>query len=313
MTRFADFKPLCRTTPSYPWCNLFYKQLLDHSPADLKGLSNDTTSAPVGIDPICGILRVGQEGSISNIANIVVCAVSILITAGLIFATSRRKAAVGRSELRIFLVLYLCTLPFQLLTTGSLFEQGSTALVALTAIHAGFVVALFWTLLGNGIVSTQVVEDGTPASLVPFGIFTIAFFVGGLYVALDVGLGFTDTLGPSDPPSDLNNIALFVLTSIWPLAATLIYFILMAYIVMAVLKEFKPFIYYIIAAICFILSQLAYFLLGRVICNGSNAKVDGSFVATILETAAVVVLYLAWRSITEESWDEDYYNGFQFQ
>ena len=37
----------------------------------------------------------------------------------------------------------------------------------------------------------------------------------------------------------------------------------------------------------------------QVICNGTDAKIDGSFVATVLETASVVVLYLAWRSITE--------------
>jgi Chitin synthase export chaperone len=33
--------------------------------------------------------------------------------------------------------------------------------------------------------------------------------------------------------------------------------------------------------------------------QGASAKVDGSFVATILETAAVGVIYLGWRSITE--------------
>jgi hypothetical protein len=33
--------------------------------------------------------------------------------------------------------------------------------------------------------------------------------------------------------------------------------------------------------------------------QGSNQRVDGSFIATILETATVVVIYLAWRSITE--------------
>lgn len=27
MTRFGDFKPLCRNTPSYPWCNLFYREV----------------------------------------------------------------------------------------------------------------------------------------------------------------------------------------------------------------------------------------------------------------------------------------------
>ena len=33
--------------------------------------------------------------------------------------------------------------------------------------------------------------------------------------------------------------------------------------------------------------------------QGTSAKVDGSFVATVLETAAVGVLYLAWKNITE--------------
>lgn len=66
----------------------------------------------------------------------------------------------------VFLVLYLISLPLQLLTTGSLLQQGSTPLVVLTAIHVGVVVALFWALLANAIVATQVVEDGSFASLV---------------------------------------------------------------------------------------------------------------------------------------------------
>lgn len=31
-------------------------------------------------------------------------------------------------------------------------------------------------------------------------------------------------------------------------------------------------------------------------------KVDGSFIATLLETAAVVSLYFGWRGITEGAW-----------
>jgi hypothetical protein len=27
MTRFGDFQPLCRNVPSYPWCNLFYREV----------------------------------------------------------------------------------------------------------------------------------------------------------------------------------------------------------------------------------------------------------------------------------------------
>ena len=72
----------------------------------------------------------------------------------------------GRVELRAFLAVYLFTLLLQLITTGSLLEQGTTPLVVLTAIHAGAVAALFWMLLGNALVATQVVEDGTPSSLI---------------------------------------------------------------------------------------------------------------------------------------------------
>ena len=82
----------------------------------------------------------------------------------------------GRVEFRIFLIFYLVTLPLQLITTGSFLEQGSTALTAITAVHAGFVAATFWALLGNAIVSTQVVEDGTISSLlVSASWFSLAF------------------------------------------------------------------------------------------------------------------------------------------
>jgi hypothetical protein len=139
----------------------------------------------VGINPKCGIPRTGS-GHPGNIANMVACALSILVTLWLIYRCNHRKAAVGTSflphipveylcsernvigrvELRAFLVLYLITLPLQLISTGSFLEQGTTLLVVFTAIHAGAVAALFWTLLGNAIIATQIVEDGTPSSLV---------------------------------------------------------------------------------------------------------------------------------------------------
>jgi len=90
----------------------------------------------------------------------------------------------------------------------------------------------------------------------------------------------------------------------------------MAYIVLGVLREIRPVVFYVLAATLFVLSQLAYFLLSEVICKvnstpwllqfpvnktlqGSKAKVDGSFLATLLETASVGALYLAWKNITE--------------
>ncbi|TRM62276.1 chitin synthase III catalytic subunit [Schizophyllum amplum] len=307
MTRFGDFDTLCRDVPSYSWCNLFYRQVQRTSSDILTGDSADASTAPVGVNPTCGILKAGSDGSLANIANIIVIALSIFFTAGLIFLANRRKAAVGRVELRSFLILYFLSLPLQLLSNGALLEQGSTAIVALTALHAGTVAALFWSLLANGLVATQVVEDGTMSSLIPFHIGAAAFFAATTYIGFDVALGITDTLGTSTPPEALRSIPLFVLTSVWPAAAAFLYLVIMCWIVLGVLNEVRPMWYYVLSAVLFVLSQLAYFLLSHVVCKGTNAKIDGSFIATLLETAAVGVLYLAWRSITEESWDEDAY------
>lgn len=309
MVGFGDFQPLCSGTPSYPWCNLFYRQLLDHSRETLQGPSTDPQSAPVGVNPQCGIPRIGHDGSISNVANIAACGVSILLVAVLVFLCHRRKAAVGRWELRTLLIVYLITLPIQIVTNASLLPQGSTALVVLTAIHAGLVVALFWVLLANAIVATQWIEDGSMASIAPLSIIALILFGGTLYISLDVALGITETLGGlSNPPERIRSIPLFVLTSIWPPVAIIIYLALMTYIVLHVLNETRPMWYYLLSAALFVLAQLAWFLLGRVICRGSNQKVDGSFIATVLETASVGVLFLAWRSITEETWDD----GFEY-
>ncbi|KIM69368.1 hypothetical protein SCLCIDRAFT_103250 [Scleroderma citrinum Foug A] len=298
MTRFGDFQSLCSQVPSYPWCNLFYRQLLHNDPLDLTGLSANETTAPVGVNPQCGIPNIKAHGSLGNIANIIACGISVFIVLWLIVLAGRRKAAVGRTEIRIFFFIYLVTLPFQLLTTGSVLEQGSTSLVALTAIHAGLVATLFWSLLGNAVVATQVVEDGSPSALIPFSIVGFFFFVATTYISLDVALTISRTFGPSNPPQALSSIPLFVLTSIWPAVAVFIYFCIMLYVVVVALNEVRPLWYYILSGILFVVSQLAYFLLSKVICKGSS-KVDGSFIATLLETAAVVVLYIAWRSITE--------------
>jgi len=310
---FGALKPLCTSVPSYPLCNLFFHQLANHSPADLHAPSSDLASfenvAPVGINVECGIGRAGPGSALGNIANIIACGLSFFFIVVLAIRCSRRVAAVGRVELRALLLLYAVTLPLQLITTGSLLRQSSEALVILTAIHAGSVAITFWALLANAVVATQVVEDGTMSSLVPFWGIATALFAATTYISLDTAFSFTAAFGPSTPPGNLTNIALFVLTSVWPAFCAVAYFVIMAYVVIGILREGRPLFYYAGAAFLFVLSQLAYFLLSKIICRGTGHKVDGSFVATLLETAAVTVLYFAWTSITEESWDDPYYDN----
>ncbi|KAG8743473.1 hypothetical protein FRC10_011945 [Ceratobasidium sp. 414] len=317
---FGAFRPLCRSVPSYPICNLFTRQLSTDFPEVLASFGFSQDVSGVGVNPQCAIpqatagagagLNGGGGSGLGNIANVIACGLSIFFTIFLIAKCSRRKAAVGRVELRSLLILYLFTLPFQLLDTGALLKQATVPISVLTAIHMGLIAAMFWMLLANAIVATQVVEDGTMSSLVPFYAFSLFFFVGTTYSALDTAFTFTGAFrlgsggASGSPVQNLTNIPLFVLTSVWPAVATFLYFVIMAYVVLGILRESRPFFYYAGSAVLFVLSQLAYFLLSKIICRRTSAKLDGSFIATILETAAVGVLYLAWRSITEESWDE---------
>ncbi|KAF5354423.1 hypothetical protein D9758_010722 [Tetrapyrgos nigripes] len=91
--------------------------------------------------PVCGIPKLGKEGSIGNRANLVVCVLSMLAITVVIWLMERRKAAVG--HIKLHNICYFLTLPLQILTTGSFLEQGSTVPVILTAIHSGFR-ACFW-------------------------------------------------------------------------------------------------------------------------------------------------------------------------
>jgi len=292
---------MCHSVPSYPWCNLFYRQLQNVGGVSLP----DPTTAPVGINIDCGIPKAGN-GQLGNIANMVVCGVSIIITAVLALHVGRRRAAVGRVELRSFLIFYILSLALQIVTTGSVLEQGSTAITVLTAIHAAIVASMFWLLFWNGLVATQLVEDGTLSSLIPFSIIGFMIFVATLYISLDTGLSFTNTF-KSTPPADLKNIALFVLTSIWPGAAIIFYYILMAYVITVVLREKKPLGYLTSAILVMAASQVVYLLANDPLCKAAQEKVDGSFIATILETVSVVLLIVTWSSVTEESWGEEGY------
>ena len=133
----------------------------------------------------------------------------------------------------------------------------------------------------------------------PYYFGTIAFFVATTCISLDIGTGITSAFKQkAGDELSLYSIPLFVLTSILAGVAALLYFTLM-YVVLVILNKAWPKWYYVLSAILFVLSQSNYFVLSKVICKAANVKVNGSFIATLLETAAVGVLYLAWSCIIE--------------
>jgi len=291
---------MCRNTGSYAPCNLFYHQL---SKVGFK--LDNSTIAPVGITPICGIPR-AVNGRFGNIVNILICSLCFIFMIYLSQRANRRRAAVGRIELRGMLMLYAGSLLLQALTSGSLLEQGTLPLVILTVIHAAVIATVFWLLLANSLVATQFVEDGTPSALIPYYGLAGIFFLATAYIAADTAFGFT-SLFKSDPPRDLRNIGLFILLIMWPMVSALLYFGIMAFISLRVLEEKKPFLWYLLALALFVGAQAGYFLLGTPICQATNRFLDSAFIATLLETASVVAIFMAWREMTESDWEDKVY------
>ncbi|BGP13070.1 hypothetical protein JCM10213v2_000989 [Rhodosporidiobolus nylandii] len=273
---------------------------------------NSTLSSyGVGVNSSCYIPRAsytgGNDGDYGNLANLILCGIAVLVGLGLAAAALRRSAAVGRLEITVFFLLYAAVQGAQLADNSALLRAGSLAIVWVTAVHVGLLVALFWVLVWVAFLSLQVVEDGTLFSLVPMFAGGIILSVGSGYIAADTGLQITDYF-QSDPPQSLHNVWLFVLTIIWPAAAAFIYFVIQSGVVIRVLREKKPLFTLLGAAFVFCLSQAAYYALSHKICTGTNARIDGSWIGTLLETVTVGLVYAAWRMVTEDEW-EDYTIG----
>ncbi|KAM0747402.1 hypothetical protein T439DRAFT_359726 [Meredithblackwellia eburnea MCA 4105] len=306
--KFGNFDWACRNVPSLPVCNLFYRQLLVHphgltAPAtSILGLPDASSSnftqalahAGVGVNPSCSISRMaatgGPSGSLGNIANIVLCGLSVIIALVLAVQAGRRAAAVGRIEMRILFLVYALVQAAQLVDTGAFLRAGGTALSWVSAVHLGLVVGMFWTLLWVAFLSLQVVEDGTLPSIAPMVAILVILTVGSSYIFVDTAFTVTNYFVSKDPAA-LHSIWIFVLTIIWPAVAAFVYYVVQMMVVVRVLKETKPLLLFSGSAFLFILSQADYFALSHTICKGSNGKVDGSFIATLLETAAVGVLW----------------------
>ncbi|WVR08452.1 hypothetical protein IAU60_005507 [Kwoniella sp. DSM 27419] len=330
---FGWFRWICGHT-ALPQCNLFFAQLYR---ADVPALTTlfpdasrffaefDITSINAREDPVvqaargvagtgvgstCEIAKVGHRGSVGDIALMVAAGVSFLIAVCLVITASRRKAAVGRAELRIFLLFYAVHSLFKVLTTSSLFEQGGLGLAVMSSIGVAVDVAMFWVLLGNALVATQAVEDGTVAALAPLILVAILLFLPTLYISLDTSLVWSKAFGyDTKNPEQLKNITLFVLTLIWPAFAVLSYTLIMLYVSLIVLQENTPALMYSGAFVLFAVGQVVFFLSSEPLCKASSGRVNSSFITALLETAAVWLIYLAWKSITEDVWGEDLY-GF---
>ncbi|PNS14539.1 hypothetical protein CAC42_3825 [Sphaceloma murrayae] len=292
-TQYGRFQSFCRDqgnlNPVNPVCNLFL--LAPNSP---------TTEFPGG----CTLQGIPLSGGrrLANLGAIIIDAIALLVCAFLFWRSNRKRAAVGRREMQLFLIGYMLISICEIFTVGG-FPLDSVVRRAFTAIHIAAVTATSWILLMNGAVGYQVLDDGTFLSLgLIFGSAAI-LFVGTGYIALDTGFSWTgfwdDTL---DPALQNRSYSLYTLYLLVPLVFIFIFFLLEANLVLRVLGERRPMIYLVAAALLFAIGQVFQFVVSVYICDGTNGAINGGLFQTLFNLAAVVTIWVFWSSITEDDW-----------
>ncbi|KAL8282219.1 hypothetical protein RB597_009765 [Gaeumannomyces tritici] len=237
---------------------------------------------------------------LGNLGVILLCAVAIAVAGYLLLRSERKKAAVGRREMQLFLLGYIVIQICEIFTVGE-FPLPGTARVVFTGIHIGFIIATAWILMLNAVVGYQIIDDGTPLSLGLLLLSATVLMVGTGYITLDTGFGWTGQWASSyNPPN--KHIALYVLYQLAPLIFIVAFFVLEAILVLRVLQETKPMIYLGGALLLFAIGQIFNYVASRYICEGTAGKIDGSLFQTLFTLLSVVMIWIFWSSITEDDW-----------
>lgn len=250
--------------------------------------------------------------NLGNLGSIMLSAIAIAASIVLILLSERKRAAVGRREMQVFLAGYICVSICEIFSIG-VFPLSENVRIAFSGLHIGFITATIWALLVNAVVGYQLVDDGTALSVGALVASSLVWLVGTGYIALDTGFKWTNywTEQSYAPPN--RNIALYVLYQLLPLIMLVCFFVLESILVLRVLGETRPMLYLGGAAVLFALGQIFTYIVSPYICNGTLGKIDGSMFETLFNLLAVVMFWVFWSSITEDDWPEAHnsvsYNG----
>ncbi|CAN9349786.1 unnamed protein product [Alternaria sp. RS040] len=243
---------------------------------------------------------VGGGDRLHNLGSIIICGIAILTTLFLLWRSQRKKAAVGRREMQLFLLGYIVISICEIFTIGG-FPLNSTVRIVFVAIHIAAITATSWILMLNGAVGYQLLDDGTAVSIGLLLISSLIIFIGTGYIALDTGLNWT---GYWEDTRFVPNqaYALYTLYQLVPLVFIVIFFCLEAFLVLRILGERKPMLYLLAAALLFAISQIFQYVISVHICNGTDGKINGGLFSTLFTLLSVVMIWVFWSSITEDDW-----------
>ncbi|KAI0181423.1 chitin synthase III catalytic subunit [Hypoxylon sp. FL1284] len=283
-TNFGNFDAFCRDS-TLPVCNVLsenHNQTGGWGGCELRGIS----------------LSGGRY--LGNLGSILICGLAIAVSLLLLLRSERKKAAVGRREIQLFLLGFIIIEICEIFTVGE-FPLGGGVRVAFTGIHLGMIIATTWILLLNAVVGYQILDDGTPLSLGLMMISGAVLFIGTGYITLDTGYHWTNEFVP-DPNNHYRNIALYVLYQLVPLIFLVAFFVLESVLVLRVLGEIRPMIYLSSAALLFAIGQIFNYVISPYICDGTTGKIDGALFETFFTLLSVVMIWVFWSSITEDDW-----------
>ncbi|KAJ4136298.1 hypothetical protein NW768_003909 [Fusarium equiseti] len=283
-TEFGNFHDFCRDS-TLPVCNVL-------SP-------NHDQNGPWGGCELTGISLSGGR-HLGNLGSILLAGIAIVTAVFLLLRSERKRAAVGRREMQLFLIGYIIISICEVFSVGE-FPLNGTVRVAFSAIHIGMIIATCWILMLNAVVGYQIIDDGTALSIALIVISAAVLLVGTGYIALDTGLSWTGYWDSSYSGNN-RNIALYVLYQLVPLVLLVAYFVLEAILVVRILGETRPMIYLVAAALLFAIGQVFNYAVSKYICNGTSGKIDGSLFQTLFTLLSVIMIWIFWSSITEDDW-----------
>ncbi|KAI1799270.1 chitin synthase III catalytic subunit [Daldinia bambusicola] len=284
-TNFGNFDAFCRDS-TLPVCNVLSE--------------SHTQRGGWGGCELRGIPLSGDDRYLGNLGSILLCGIAIAVSIWLLLRSERKKAAVGRREMQLFLIGFIVIEICEIFTVGE-FPLNATVRIAFTGIHIGMIIATTWILLLNAIVGYQILDDGTPLSMGLMLLSGAILFVGTGYITLDTGYHWT-TEFITRADDHYRNIALYVLYQLAPLVFLVAFYVLEAILVLRILGEIRPMLYLTGAAILFAIGQIFNYVISPYICNGTSGKIDGALFETLFTLLAVVMVWAFWSSITEDDW-----------
>ncbi|PWY78453.1 export control protein CHS7-like protein [Aspergillus sclerotioniger CBS 115572] len=283
-TQFGNFNDFCRDS-TLPVCNLFVS-------------NNQPPNKEYNGCPLYGI-ELSNGRYLSNLGSIILAFISILVTLMLLLRSDRKRAAVGRREMQIFLLGFIVIEICEIFSVGG-FPLDPAVRKGFSAIHIAAITATCWILFLNALVGYQLLDDGTPASIGLIIASSLVLFIGTGYIALDTAFDWTGEFTTSVP--HYRNIALYVLYQLFPLICLVAFYVLEAVLVVRILGELRPMIYLTAAALLFAIGQIFEYVISVHLCNASHHKINGALFETLFTLLAVGMVWTFWSSITEDDW-----------